>query len=121
MRLEVGSEIAASPFDEYYNMALFSCRDPISDYWFHLLRKADSDEIEIMVRDQVNCKTLGSDVTATLNRTNLSVQLSEALAKKLGAISQYDITFVIDDASLITLKASLMKIFEGTDSFRATV
>jgi len=114
MQLNVGTNISFRVFDEYYNMALLSCRDEMQRYWFSLTRSVGSKRIEVMVLDQINHHTAGHDISVHLERARLVVELSSELARNLDGNTTYEVEFDLNDIEVDQMKLSLEKIFEGT-------
>ncbi|MGA4531731.1 hypothetical protein ACPA1H_15410 [Ectopseudomonas chengduensis] len=109
--MKLSAAISASPYDADYDMALMHCFDSVQNYCFSLTRAPNSDEIEVMVVDQVNHKT--DDLTLQLHRNHLKAIINSALAKLLDGHEEYVIEFTANEQEHENLQRSLEKIFEG--------
>lgn len=109
--MNLRATISASAYDADYAMALMYCFDSAQNYCFSLTREPNSDEIEVMVVDQVNQKT--DTVTIQLHRDYLRAIINPSLAKQLDGHEEYVIEFTANEQEHENLRLSLKKIFEG--------
>lgn len=108
--------VSASEFDEHYEMALVYCFDQAKNYCFSLTRFPDSEEIEIMVHDQVNHRV--NDLRVDLNFNSIDVALSNEVSKNLDGHASYSILFNPSETDINELDKAFKKIFEGKSGFK---
>ena len=113
--MKLNATISASEFDEHYEMALVYCFDKAKNYCFSLTRFPDSEEIEIMVLDQVNHRV--DDLSVVLKSNSIEVSLIEETSKNLDGNASYSIAFDPSDMDINELGKALEKIFEGKNGF----
>lgn len=107
--------ILASEFDEDYEMALVYCFDKTKDYCFSLTRLPDSEEIEVMVLDQINHRV--NDLSVVLNQSSIEVTLSKEASSNLDGHASYTIAFEPLKTDINELRRALEKIFEEKNGF----
>src|SRR6185295_12201485 len=103
--------IAASPYDEECDMAYMYCFDQVRGYCFSLARFPHSDEIEVMVLDQLN--HLVNDLSVVLDGNSLEVTLEPDVASCLDGHTQYSIQFEPTAVDRAVLVQTLNTILEG--------
>ena len=104
--------VFASPQDEEYDgMAHLWTRDAETAYWFSLTRAVDSDDIEVMVSDQLNYGD--PDLNVILSPTQLVVKVSAAAASALDGYSEYAIAFHPESQDHCSIRETLEVIFRG--------
>lgn len=94
MKIQAASISASIADDEYDDMAYVFVRGH-DGYVFSLSRRPDSSLIEVMIQDQINCKT--SEVQAKLTTTSLQVEFSQCVAEQLACESKYEV-FLLEPA-----------------------
>lgn len=83
--------------------------DSSARYCFSLTRRDGSEEIEIMVSDQINEKIFDLDVT--FSDSSMLVNLSKDLATKLDGHTEYELSYSLSKENIQGLKSTLTKIF----------
>jgi hypothetical protein len=115
--MQLNATVSAAAFDDDYEMAFVYCFDREKDYCFSLSRFPQENEIEIMVRDQINYKV--NDLSVELRGSTLSVSIDQLLAAQLDGHATYTISLIeTDDAEKEHLRDALRKIFEGKHGLR---
>lgn len=90
MKKRLYGVVFASPRDEeYVGMAHLWIRDAETADWFSLTRAVDSDDIEVMVSDQLNY--VGADPSVTLSSTGIVIKVGAAAARALDGYFEYAI------------------------------
>lgn len=107
----LNAAVSSSPYDERYEMAFVYCVDRVLNHCFSLSRYPGEQEIEVMAVDQVVAKV--DDLDLRLSRASLQARLPQQLVVKLHGIQRYVVQFALDEAAFVSLKESLLKIFEG--------
>ncbi len=103
--------VSGSPHDPFYEMALIYCFDESQNYCFSLTRRPESQEIEIMVVDQVNERV--DTLAVDLYRNQIQANIPSEPAKKLDGHEKYTIEFQVGDLEFKNISAALEKIFDG--------
>jgi hypothetical protein len=92
MKKRLYGAVFASPQDEEYDgMAHLWTRDAETAYWFSLTRAVDSDDIEVMVSDQLNY--VDPELSVMLSRTEIVVKVSAVASSALDGYSEYAVAF----------------------------
>ncbi|MYN00820.1 hypothetical protein GTP41_01775 [Pseudoduganella sp. DS3] len=106
-----GIVFASAADEEFEDMAHIWMRDAETAYWFSLSRSLDSNDIEVMVSDQLNyrCKELN----VTLSRTGLLMKLNDLAARAMDGHLEYAIEFAPDSQTVEEIKGTLEVIFKG--------
>jgi len=104
--------VFASPQDEEYDgMAHLWVRDAETAYWFSLTRAVDSDDIEVMVSDQLNY--IGADPGVILSSTEIVIKVSAVAARALDGHVEYVVALHPDSQDLTSIRETLELIFRG--------
>lgn len=112
MKKRLYGVVFASPGDEEYDgMAHLWTRDAETAYWFSLTRPVDSDDIEVMVSDQLN--HVDSGLNVILFSTEIVVKVSAVAASALDGYSEYVIAFLPESQDHCTIRETLEVIFRG--------
>jgi hypothetical protein len=114
--MKLHANIFASDFDEYYEMAILYCFDKANNYCFSLTRFPDSEEIEVMVLDQINYPV--NDLSVVLNPESIEVLLNKEDANNLDGTSAYTISFDPRAVDIIEMAKALEKIFDSKQGFK---
>lgn len=98
-------------------MAYIYCYDPRQNYCFSLTRAFGSNDIEVMVVDQVvhRVEWLG----VALHASGFSATLSMNAASLLDGHAEYDIEFLPGDWNPQTVEEALAAIFRGKEGLSA--
>lgn len=113
--MQLQTQVSASEFDDHYQMAFVYCYDSKQDYCFSLSRFPESEEIEIMVLDQVSCRV--NDLSVTLLPDRLWVQLEPAVAALLDGHRVYEVCFKPTEVELGELHDALGQIFKNKSGY----
>ena len=105
-----GVVFASAADDEYDGLAHVWMRDANTAYWFSLSRAVESDSIEVMVSNQLNCC---DEVCVTLSKTGILVRLSDAAAQSLDGHREYAIEFHPESMGIAEIRETLEVIFSG--------
>jgi len=116
MRLRATVSASANS-NTYDGMAYIYCHDPKQNYCFSLTRAVGSDDIEVMVVDQVVHRVDRLEVA--LHASGFIATLSTESASLLDGHSKYDIEFLPGDWSLQSVEEALAAIFRGKDGLTA--
>lgn len=92
-------------------MAHLWTRDAETAYWFSLTRAVDSNDIELMVSDQL--KHVGADLSLVLSSTGIVVKVSVAAARALDGHSEYAVGFHPKSQDFCSIRETLEVIFKG--------
>jgi hypothetical protein len=112
MKKRLYGVVFASPQDEEYEgMAHLWTRDAETGYWFSLTRAVDSDDIEVMVSDQLNYVDPGLSVM--LSPTEIVVTVSTVTASALDGYSEYAVAFHPESQGHCSIRETLEVIFRG--------
>lgn len=109
---------ASANSDVYDGMAYIYCHDPAQNYCFSLTRTVDSDDIEVMVVDQVVHRVDRLDVA--LHASGFKATFSTEVASLLDGHLEYVIEFLPGDWSRQTIEQALTAIFRGKDGLSAS-
>lgn len=110
MKKRLYGVVFASPRDdEYDGMAHLWTRDAETAYLFSLSRAVDSDDIEVMVSDQLNY--VGADPSVILFSTEIVVKLSAAAAQALDGYVEYAVALHPESQDLGSIRETLKIIF----------
>jgi hypothetical protein len=108
---------ASANGDAYDGMAYIYCHDPRQNYCSSLARTAGSDDIEIMVVDQVVHRV--DQLEVALHAARFTATLSTEAASLLDGHRAYDIEFLPGDWSRQTVEEALTAIFRGKEGLSA--
>jgi hypothetical protein len=112
MKKRLYGVVFASPQDEEYDgMAHLWTRDAETAYWFSLTRAVDSDDIEVMVSDQLNY--VDPDLNVILSSTEIVVKVSAVAASALDGYSEYAVAFHSESQDHCSIRETLEVIFRG--------
>lgn len=104
--------VFASPQDEEYDgMAHLWTRDAETAYWFSLTRAVGSDDIEVMVSNQLNYAD--PDLNVILSATQIVVKVSAVAAAALDGCSEYAVAFHPESQGHCSIRETLEVIFRG--------
>ena len=109
--MNLNATVSGSEHDPFYEMALLYCFDELKNYCFSLTRMPNSQDIEVMVLDQVNQNL--DTLTIDLYRNRIEAIIPRESAKKLDGHEKYTVNFLVDDTEFKNIKAALEKIFDG--------
>lgn len=110
---------ASANSDAYDGMAYIYCRDLGQNYCFSLTRAVGSDDIEVMVVDQVVHRVDRLEVA--LQASGFRATLSMDAALMLDGHSEYDIEFLPGDWNHQAIEEALLAIFRGKAGLTASV
>ncbi|MCD4486788.1 hypothetical protein LQR31_20155 [Chromobacterium vaccinii] len=110
MKIQATSISASIADAEYDDLAYIYARGR-DGYVFSLSRQPDSPHIEVIVQDQINCKT--GEVQAKLSATSLQVVVPEYVAEKLSGESEYEVVFAEPGIDNHQTHEALCAIFLG--------
>jgi hypothetical protein len=112
MRKRLYGVVFASPQDEEYDgMAHLWVRDAETAYWLSLTRAVDSDDIEVMASDQLNC--VGADPGVILSSTEIVIKVSAVAARALDDHFEYVVAFHPESQDLPSIRETLEVLFRG--------
>lgn len=112
MKKRLYGVVFASPQDEEYDgMAHLWTRDAETAYWVSLTRAVDSNDIELMVSDQLNY--VDPDLNVTLSSTEIVVKVSAVAASALDGYSEYAIALHPESQDRCSIRETLEVIFRG--------
>lgn len=112
MKKRIYGVVFASPQDdEYDGMAHLWVRDAETAYWLSLTRAVDSNDIEIMVLDQLNY--VGADPGVILSSTEIVIKVSAVAARALDGYLEYAVVFHPESQDLSSIRETLEVIFRG--------
>lgn len=97
--------------DEYDGMAHLWTRDAETAYWFSLTRAVDSDDIGLMVSDQLNY--VDPELNVTLSPTEIVVKISAVAVSALDGYSEYAVAFHPESQDHRSIRETLEVIFRG--------
>lgn len=110
--MKLRTTVSASPSsDAYDGMAYIYCCDPALNYCFSLTRLVGSDDIEVMVVDQIVHRVDRLEVC--LQASGFKACLSAEAATLLDGHREYDIEFLPGDWSRPAIEDALAAIFRG--------
>lgn len=102
---------AATGAEDDEGLAHAYCRDEEADYCLSVARILHEDDlVEVMVSDQIVCKT--RDVTVELRPDQFRLTLSALVATQLDGTTEYVVPLPADE-DLERLDAALSVIFDG--------
>jgi len=104
---------ASANSDAYDGMAYIYCHDPRQNYCFSLTRAVGSDDIEVMVFDQVVHRV--DQLEVALKASGFRATLSMDAASLLDGHSEYDIEFLPGAWNRQTVEEALAAIFRGKE------
>jgi len=116
MKLRATVSVSANS-DAYDGMAYVYCHDPRQNYCFSLTRAVGSDDIEVMVVDQVVHRVERLEVA--LQASGFRATLSMDAASLLDGHAEYEIEFLPGDWNPQTVKEALAAIFRGKEGLNA--
>ncbi len=105
------SMFSCTPCHEENGMASAYFMDDAKDYCFSLSRLPESEEIEVMVFDQILSHV--TSLSVTLKRDSLVVNRDHETALMLDGNTHYELFFHADEKEFHTIFSSVQKIFEG--------
>ncbi|PND39237.1 hypothetical protein C1O66_18025 [Paucibacter aquatile] len=111
----LAQQIAASPSDLDRDDVAYVHIRGADGYVLSLARSPDSDLVEVMVRDQLNCKT--TQVFARLTGRRLQVSVPEALASQLDGHSAYEVVLSQLGDDFSELHQALSEVFSGVGTY----
>jgi hypothetical protein len=84
-------------------------------YVLSLARPAESDLVELMVKDQLNFRT--SRISAKLTKLSLQISIPEIFAAQLDGHSKYDVLLTQVEGNLSELHQALTAVFAGVGTY----
>jgi hypothetical protein len=92
-------------------MASVYCFDPNRSYCFSLTRQIGSDEIEVMVVDQIFRRV--NQLNVILSPTGLRATLDPEIASKLDGHVEYEVEFLGQNLEPHTVEEAARAVFRG--------
>lgn len=107
--------IASAPADPDHDDLAYLHFRGADGYVLSLSRLPGAELIEVMVQDQINCKT--NDLRVKLSARSLHVAISESVAAQLNGVKEFEVVFAEGGAHAHQINEALHVIFSGVGRY----